>query len=344
MEKILNIDDLEENIMSLKKINFQSFAIHHLANFNNFFHNLGSHEFEIEKQFGERVDIRTVGPQSFVMINTLIYEYMHPDSKYHSEIINLDMPIDYYIKDSLLPATYNKKCTYEVISNAYNLPIETIRRHSKIWMDTGIMIKNKERGIYTDLDIVLNSNLFKQTHFKIAQIMVDSWKRLIVNMNELDFIKKNVYFNPRSIKDSKKISRNNYVKVIFNLNYFWYRALSYLKDSPLSFTELSILSSALYFKDKDKILYAHENTKYYDNQILIPTNINSISNATLIPRETTRRTVHQLIKKGILRKESNLIYINNQLLEGKFNISEKFKNMIIKDSMVVLNTFNQALT
>ena len=344
MEKCLNIEHLKQNIMSLKKINFQSFAIHHLANFNNFFHNLGSHEFEVEQQFGERVDIRTVGPQSFVMINSLIYEYMHPDSSYHSEIINLDMPIDHYLKDSLLPATYNKKCTYETISNAYNLPIETIRRHCKIWIDTGIMLKNKERGIHTDLDVVLNSNLFKQTHFKIAQIMVDSWKRLISNMNQLDFIKHTIYFNPHSIKDSKKISRDNYVKIIFNLNYFWYRASTYLKNAPLTFTELSILSSALYFKNEDKVLYAHENTKYYDNEILIPTNINSISNATLIPRETTRRTVHKLIEKGILRKESNHIYINNSLLEGQFDISDKFRNKIIQDAMIVLKTFNAALT
>jgi len=174
--------------------------------------------------------------------------------------------------------------------------------------------------------------------------MVDSWRRLITNMNELDFIKYNISFNPRSVKDSKRISRDNYVKIIINLNYFWYRASTYLKNSPLSFTELSILSSALYFKDENKILYAHKNTNYYDNEILIPTNINSISNATLIPRETTRRTVHQLIKKGILRKESNLIYVNNSLLEGKFNISDKFKSKIIKDSMVVLKTFNDALT
>jgi len=344
MEKKLNIRKLEENIISLKKINFQSFAIHHLANFNNFFHNLGSHEYEVEQQFGERVDIRTVGPQSFVMINSLIYEYMHPNSKYHSDIINLNMPIDSYLKDIQLPATYNKKCTYEVISNAYNLPIETIRRHSTIWINNNIMLKNKERGIYTNLDLVLNSNLFKQTHFKIAQTMVNSWKRLIDNMNELDFIKHRIYFNPRSINDSEKISRSNYVKIIFNLNYFWYRALTYLKQSPLSFTELSILSSSLYFKNENKILYAHENTKYYDNEILIPTNINSISNATLIPRETTRRTVHQLIKKGILRKERNLIFINNSLLEGKFIISEKVKNEIIRDAMVVLQTFNSALT
>ena len=138
MEKKLDIKKLEQNILSLKKINFQSFAIHHLANFNYFFHNLGSHEYEVESQFGERVDIRTVGPQSFVMINTLIYEYMDPNSKYNSEIINLNMPINNYIEDNLLPATYNKKCTYESISNAYNLPIETIRRHCKIWKETGI--------------------------------------------------------------------------------------------------------------------------------------------------------------------------------------------------------------
>ncbi len=159
-----------------------------------------------------------------------------------------------------------------------------------------------------------------------------------------EFIKHTIYFNPRSIKDSKKNSRNNYVKIIFNLNYFWYRASTYLKNAPLTFTELSILSSALYFKNEDKVLYAHENTKYYDNEILIPTNINSISNATLIPRETTRRTVHKLIKKGILRKESNQIYINNSLLEGQFNISEKFRNKIIQDAMIVLKTFNAALT
>ena len=343
MEKTLNINHLERNILTLNKISFQSFAIHHLANFNNFFHNIGSHEYEVEQRFGKRVDIRTLGPQSFSMINTLIYEYMHSDSKYHSEIVNLNMPIDNYLKDNLFPATYNKKCTYELISNAYNLPIETIRRHSKIWFDNNIMLKNKERGIYTNFDLVLNSNLFKQTQFKIAQSMVYSWQRLIKNMNDLDFIKHKIYFNPHSISKIKTISRSNYIKIMLTLNYFWYRALTYLKKSPLSFTELSILSSALYFKDENKILYVHKNTNYYENEILIPTNINSISNATLIPRETTRRSVHSLIKKGILKKESNLIYVNSHILEGKFNLSNKFKNEIIKDAMIVLGTLNDAL-
>ena len=341
MERNLNIEDLKENILSLNNRNFQSFAIHHLAKINFFFHNLGSQEYEIEQQFGERVDIRTVGTQSLVMINSLIYEYMHQNSNYHSEIVNLNLPIDYYIKDSSLPAVYNKKCTYEVISNAYNLPIETIRRHSKKWIDNNIMLKNTKRGIYTDLNLVLNSNLFKKTHYQIAQTMVNSWVRLISNMNELDFIKNKIFFKPNSIHS---VSRENYIKIIINLNFFWYRALTYLKKSPLTFTELSILSSAFYFKNEDKILYTQRNKNYYDDKILIPTNINSISDATLIPRETTRRSVHNLIKMGILRKESNLIYINNNVLEGKFIISEGFKNKIIEDAMIILKTFNAALS
>ena len=341
MEKKLHIKNLKENILSLKDINFQSFSMHHLAKINFFFHNIASQEFEIEQQFGERVDIRTVGPQSLVMINSIIYEYMHQDSNYHSEILNLNLPIDDYIKDSLLPAVYNKKCTYEVISNAYNLPIETIRRHSKKWIDNHIMLKNTKRGLYTDLNLVLNSNLFKKTHSQIAQTMVTSWVKLISNMNELDFIKHKIFFKPNPVRN---ISRKNYTKIIINLNFFWYRALTYLKHSPLTFTELSILSSALYFKNNDRILFSKEDSNYYDNEILIPTNINSISNATLIPRETTRRSVHNLIKKGILRKESNLIYINNDILDGKFVISEKFKNKIIEDAMIVLKTFNAALT
>ncbi len=344
MAKMLNINHLENNILALKKFNFQSFAIHHMANFNNFFHNIGSHEYEVEQQFGKRVDIRTVGPQSFVMINSLIYEYTHSESKYHSEIVELKMPIDHYIHDNLLPATYNKKCTYETISNAYNLPIETIRRHSKIWLDTGIMLKNKDRGFYTNFDLVLNSNLFKKTHFLIAQTMIKSWERLINNMNDLNFVKDKIFFKPHLINDIRKISRMNYVKLILNLNYFWYRALTYLKQTPLSFTELSILSSALYFKDQDKILYAHKNTDYYKNEILIPTNINSISNATLIPRETARRSVHNLIKKGILVKNSNLIYVSENVLEGNLSINKKIKDEIIRDSMIVLKTFNEALT
>ena len=93
MEKFLDIDHLEKSILSLNEINFQFLSIQHLANFNYFFHNIGSHEFIVEKQFGERVDIRTVGPQSFIMINSMIYEFMHQESKYHSEVISLKLPI-----------------------------------------------------------------------------------------------------------------------------------------------------------------------------------------------------------------------------------------------------------
>ena len=343
MANLLNIDALEQNILSLKKMNFQSFAIHHLANFNNFFHNIGSHEYEVEQQFGRRVDIRTVGPQSLIMINTAIYEYLNPSSKYHSDIINLKLPLDHYLKDNQLPATYNKKCTYEVISKAYALPIETIRRHCKIWLDTGIMKKTKERGLHTDFDVVFNSNLFRQTHFTIANKMIKAWQKLIENMNELDFIENKIKFKPKSIDNIKKIAKTDYVKIIFNLNYFWYRASSYLKLSPLTFTELSVLSSAFYFKEEDKILYAHKNTDYYENNILMPTNINSIANATLIPRETARRCVHSLIEKEILKKSSNLIYVSEVLLEGKIEVQKSIKKDIIKDSLIVLKTFDQAL-
>ncbi len=343
MAELLNIDLLEKNILSLKKMNFQSFAIHHLANFNNFFHNIGSHEYEVEQQFGKRVDIRTVGPQSLIMINSVIYEYLNPSSKYHNDIISLRLPLDHYIKDNQLPATYSRKCTYEVISNAYALPIETIRRHCKIWLDTGIMKKSKERGLYTDFDVVFNSNLFRQTHFTIANKMIKAWEKLINNMNELDFIENKISFKPRSIDNIKQIEKLDYIKIIFNLNYFWYRASNYLKLSPLTFTELSVLSSAFYFKEEDKILYAHKNTDYYDNNILIPTNINSIANATLIPRETARRCVHSLIEKQILKKSSNLIFVSEKLLEGKIEVNKNVKKEIIRDSLIVLKTFDQAL-
>ena len=343
MPSLLNIDDLEKNILSLKKMNFQSFAIHHLANFNNFFHNIGSHEYEVEQQFGRRVDIRTVGPQSFTMLNSLIYEYLNPSSKYHSDIISLKLPLDHYLKDNQLPSTYNKKCTYEVISNSYDLPIETIRRHCKIWLETGIMKKSKERGLYTDFDVVFNSNLFRQTHFTIANKMIKAWEKLINNMNDLNFIQNQIIFKPDLINNIKKISKMNYVKIIFNLNFFWYRASTYLKFSPLNFTELSVLSSAFYFKEEDKILYAHKNTDYYENNILMPTNINSIANATLIPRETARRCVHSLIEKQILKKSSNLIFVSEKLLEGKILVKSSIKKEIIKDSLIVLKTFDQAL-
>ena len=90
------------------------------------------------------------------------------------------------------------------------------------------------------------------------------------------------------------------------------------------------------------------NTKdfdYYENGILIPTNINSISNATLIPRETTRRTVHQLIKKGLLKKQGNSIFISENVLTGNTDrlINKKLKEKVVRDSMIVLETFNQAL-
>jgi len=345
MEKELNIEELEKNILSLKSINFQSFAIHHLANFSNFFHNLGSHNFELEKQFGKRIDIRTVAPQSFVMINSLIYEYMHPESKFHLDIIQLQLPINDYLNDSPLPASYNKKCTYKSMAITFNLPIETIRRHCKPWFDSNIMLKNRERGIYTNLDLLMNSNLFKQTHFQIAQTMVESWKLLISNVNDLDFIKNKIYFNPRSIALTQTTSKQKYIKIIVNLNFFWFRALMHLKLSPLSFFELCVLSASLYFKNRKTTLYTYEKDfDYYKNEILLPTNINSISNVTLIPRETTRRTVHKLIKKGILMKKKNLIFINSSVLDGSIKIPKKFKEAVIKDAMVVLKTFNEALT
>ena len=75
----------------------------------------------------------------------------------------------------------------------------------------------------------------------------------------------------------------------------------------------------------------------------MPTNINSIANATLIPRETARRAVHSLIKKGILIKISNLIFVSENILEGRFEVNDSTKREIIKDALIVLKTFDEAL-
>ena len=343
MKKELNIDHLKDNILSLKKINFHSFTLSHLANFSNLFHNLGSMDYEIEKNFGARVDIRTVGPQSFVMINTLLYEYLNVSSQHHSQILELNLPFKFYMKDELMPALYNKKCTYSSLSKAFNIPIETIRRHCKVWIDSGIMIKSKERGLCTDINLLMNSNLFKKTHFQIANSMIKSWKSIISNLNDLEFVKNKVYFNPSPLNN---ISKSNYIKIIINLNYFWYRALVFQKNSDLSFFELCILSSSLYFKDSKKSFYDYRKDTDFYNNILLPTNIDSISSATLIPRETTRRTVHKLIKKKLLRKESNSIFISNNVLKGDTDIliNKKLKEKIVDDSMIVLKTFNDCLS
>ena len=81
------------------------------------------------------------------------------------------------------------------------------------------------------------------------------------------------------------------------------------------------------------------NTKdfdYYKNEILIPTNINSISNATLIPRETTRRTVHQLIRKSLLRKKGNSIFISENVLNGNLSGTYPSDIYIISSDLNIL--------
>ena len=86
-----------------------------------------------------------------------------------------------------------------------------------------------------------------------------------------------------------------------------------------------------------------EKIDFYSEGVIRPVNLNSIAESSLIPRESVRRIVNSLIRKNILRKEKNKIYVTEFVTSSKFlatSSDETLKSMLHDILIIVVNMFN----
>jgi hypothetical protein len=118
----------------------------------------------------------------------------------------------------------------------------------------------------------------------------------------------------------KSMSELFYIQNLAIQHWYYLLSLTYIESSKyVTYNEACILSSALFFYGDKSTDFTSEQSDLYAAKILRPVNVSSISESTAIPLETVRRSIGKMIKKNLLRKENNDIYVTDLIL-GKTEI------------------------
>ena len=341
-----DIASIEESLQNLPREKVHKLLLLHLSEFSNFFLNIASYGGEVEKELGTRVAAKTLSPLSFMIINTIVYTHQNKDAPYHQEIIKMDLPIHEFMNHPLFKFEYSyvskkfSKNTIECIAYNTGYPKETVRRQLKPWLKIVPDARNQKLGYFFPLRIMFDTDLFKKSHLWIAKKMGGNWSSLLNSLTELKYIKKNYSINTNHLTNMNK---SNYFKTWVMLHWYWSLCFQYIINSPLNYNECCVLSSCLFFNDGFKKKLSTENIDFYSGGVIRPVNLNSITEATLIPRESVRRIVNSLIEKKILKKDRNTIYVTEFVTNPKFlgTSSDKvLKNMLHDTLVIITNMFN----
>ncbi len=346
MIKIADINVIEKNLYKLPKEKSHMLLLLHLSVFSDFFLNITSFGDEVEKSLGARVGAKTLAPLSFIILNTIIYNYHEKNAPYHHEIRNMKLPIKEFMNHPLFKFEYSgvskkfSKNTIECISHNINYPKETIRRQLKPWMKISAVLKDKKIGYYAPFEIIFDTDLFKKSHLWIARKMCKNWSDLLNSLSNLNYVSSSYTINANHLRN---LDKNSYFKIWVMLHWYWSLCFRYINNSPINYNECCILSSSLFFNPSKTNEINDASINFYDKKILRPVNLNSIADSTLIPRESVRRIVNSLIEKKVLKKEGNKIYVTKFVTDPRFLITsgdKVLKNMLHDTLVIIVNMFN----
>ena len=149
---------------------------------------------------------------------------------------------------------------------------------------------------------------------------------------------------------SNEIDEDKIFKII-NKNFskiapFYYELItSWLTRSYNVFKDIDKFIILIYFINKDLIFYRKNgliidyDTFYKDKSLEIPKiNISDISNELNIPKESVRRKVQELEKKGVIRRTGKKIFLDR----SAFETAKADKTL--KDFSLLINKFSEVLT
>ncbi|MDA7688541.1 hypothetical protein N8753_02405, partial [Pelagibacteraceae bacterium] len=126
----------------------------------------------------------------------------------------------------------------------------------------------------------------------------------------------------------------SYLRIWIMLHWYWSLCFQYISNSP---------STCLFFNNDLKKKISDKKVDFYSEGVIRPVNLNSIAESTLIPRETVRRVVNSLIKKNILKKNKNKVYVTEFVTDPKFLVTSSnktLKNMLHDSLVIIVNMFN----
>jgi CRP-like cAMP-binding protein len=148
---------------------------------------------------------------------------------------------------------------------------------------------------------------------------------------------------------SNQIDEDKIFKII-NKNFsklapYWYQLCSsWLIRSYNVFQDIDKFVILIYFINKDLIFYRKNgliidyDTFYKDKSIEIPKiNISDISSDLHIPKESVRRKLHELEKKGVIKKTGKKIFVDR----SAFRTAKAEKTL--KELSILISKFNEIL-
>ena len=329
IDKILELEDSSIAILLL---------IHFSRHQNLFLHNPKDWEDSPTGWLTEdkRIQDEIIGILSFVILYSLtnahIDKTIFPE---HRDLI-MSMGLEDFLNQkeyfSSFDSFIGKKLSIKSISDFFGLPKENTRRYMKLILEAGFIGKDKKYGY------MLNIEAYKQYIF--TDSLNNICKSLMITL--ADFISNiedeyQVKFDIKPLKNFnlKKANLKTWCRVRLHLYHFWVRVLTLDgNDKNLSPNDRAVLSASVYFKNRQGILQFKNISELYENNLLLPTNIASISEAAQMPRETVRRSVMKLIKLKHLEKKGRDIYRYNYPKKGgEIDNFLKVKQISVRDMM-----------
>ena len=316
MLEAANLSEVKNILATVSKKNGHQMFLQHISSFSEFFLNIVSLGEDIEETFGLRAAPQVLPPISFTILNTYIYHKEHSDRNYHDQLNQIHFPINELKNHPILkfqfPVLNNKKNTIATISQNSKVPKETIRKWVNQWLKIGVMYKDKDIGLAFNFDSAFKEQLFFKYNINFMNRISKNWSALIDSLIVQGFLKDEHRLPKINFKDMSKLF---YIQNLAIQHWYYLLSLTYIQSSNyVTYNEACILSSALFFYGDKSTDFTSEQSDLYAEKILRPVNVSSISESTAIPLETVRRSIGKMIKKNLLRKKNNDIYVTDLVL------------------------------
>ena len=316
MLDLAKLSEVKNILATVSKKNGHQMFLQHISSFSEFFLNIVSLGEDIEETFGLRAAPQVLPPISFTILNTYIYHKEHSDRNYHDQLNQIHFPINELKNHPILkfefPVLNNKKNTIATISQNTKVPKETIRKWVNQWMKIGVIYKDKDMGLAFNFDSGFKEKLFFKYNTNFMNRISKNWSALIDSLIIQGFLKKEHQLPKINFKNMSELF---YIQNFAIQHWYYLISLTYIQKSKyINYNEACILSSALFFYGDKTTNFAIDQKDLYTAKILRPVNISSISEYTVIPLETVRRSVGEMIKKNLLKKQGNDIFVTDLVL------------------------------
>jgi hypothetical protein len=232
------------------------------------------------------------------------------------------------------PVLNNKKNTIATISQNTKIPKESVRKWVNQWLKVGVMYKDKDIGLAVSFDAAFKEKLFFKYNSNFMSRISKNWSALIDSLIIQGFLKEEHRLPKINFKSMSELF---YIQNFAIQHWYYLISLTYIQKSKyVNYNEACILSSALFFYGDKTTNFAIEQKDLYTAKILRPVNISSISESTAIPLETVRRSIGKMIKKNLLKKQGNDIFVTPLVLgDTEIQIASKVKLSFLHDLLTI---------